>query len=45
MDEAHGAHLPYANHCTNQEETYLPYSAVREGADIVIQSFTKHFRV
>ena len=34
VDEAHGAHLPYANHGANQEETYLPYSAVREGADI-----------
>ena len=32
VDEAHGAHLPYANHGANQEETYLPYSAVREGA-------------
>lgn len=41
VDEAHGAHLPYANHGANQEETYLPYSAVREGADIVIQSLHK----
>lgn len=41
VDEAHGAHLPYANHGANQEETCLPYSAVREGADIVIQSLHK----
>lgn len=41
VDEAHGAHLPYANHGANQEEMYLPYSAVREGADIVIQSLHK----
>lgn len=41
VDEAHGAHLPYANHDANREDTHLPYSAVREGADIVIQSLHK----
>ena len=41
VDDAHGAHLPYANHDANREDTHLPYSAVREGADIVIQSLHK----
>ena len=40
MDEAHGAHLPYANHGANQKRR-ISYSAVREGADIVIQSLHK----
>ena len=63
VDEAHGAHLPYAqniqianepqrqNPLTAKEskvriadlamETRLPYSAIHEGADIVIQSLHK----
>ncbi len=63
VDEAHGAHLPYAqniqisnesqeqNALTAKEsrvriadaamETRLPYSAIHEGADIVIQSLHK----
>lgn len=37
VDEAHGAHLPYAQNM----ESCLPYSAIHEGADIVIQSLHK----
>lgn len=33
VDEAHGAHLPYAKN--------LPHSAIEEGADLVIQSLHK----
>lgn len=37
VDEAHGAHLPFAA----SDEKFFPISAIREGADVVIQSLHK----
>ena len=41
VDEAHGAHLPFAEKKDGTGNGFFPASAIEEGADIVIQSLHK----